>query len=152
MKNKKALIFIISLTILLAVSVLFTALTQKEDRADNVFLENPEQLESLELVYFYRQIRCPACIFLEEHSQSVVDEYFSEELNNGSLTFRAVNIDQVNDESLISEYEASGSSLKFNKIYADKNHIEEDFTVWRLTNNEESFKSYLKEKIELILE
>jgi hypothetical protein len=48
---------------------------------------------------------------------------------------------------LAQKFQASGSSLFINAIRDGKDNISEDLQVWRLTSNEEQFKSYLRNKL-----
>ena len=67
------------------------------------------------------------------------------------MSFQSVNVDLPENRELAKKYQAVGSSLFINTIYDGQDHIEEDVRVWRLLNSEAQFKSYLKNKIDTLL-
>ncbi len=84
-------------------------------------------------------------------SGETVYEYFQPELRDGKIEFREINIDLPENKALAQKFQASGSALFINAIYNGQDNINEDTRVWRLTQDEVQFKSYLKDKINNLL-
>jgi len=108
--------------------------------------------EKIEVFLFHATQRCPSCINIGKFAKQTLDDNFSEELKVGRIVFREISIDLSENYELAEKFQASGSSLFVNTIRGGKDYIEQDLKVWRLVGNESEFESYLKEKIEDILE
>ena len=107
--------------------------------------------EKVEVFLFHRTARCSTCIAIGKLAGKTVQEKFSEEVKSGRIVFKEINIDLPENKELAQKFQASGSALFINVIYDRQDHISEDVTVWRLTQNETQFKSYLKDKINNLL-
>ena len=63
----------------------------------------------VEVLYFHGAQRCATCMAIEKNTIEVVETRFAEQLNNGKLIFRTVDIDK--EEEFAERYEVSWSSL-----------------------------------------
>jgi len=107
--------------------------------------------EKIEVMNFHATQRCVACNTLGEYSETTIYEFFQPELRDGIISFQSVNVDLSENREIARKYQAVGSSLFINTIYDNQDHIEEDVRVWRLLGSEQQFKSYLKNKIDGLL-
>jgi disulfide oxidoreductase YuzD len=110
-----------------------------------------KKADKVQIFMFHATARCATCIAIGRLTKETVEEFFSEELKEGKIEFKEINIDLVENEELAKKFQVSGSTLKINSIYDNKDHISEDVNVWRLTSNSDNFKKYLKDKINNIL-
>ncbi len=115
-----------------------------EEKAD-------EKVDRLEVVYFHATQRCFSCIELDRLTKDTIYEFFQAELRDGRIEFKEINVDLRENKELVTKFRARGSSLYINKIYENKNVIEEDVMVWRLLNDEVRFKNYLRNKFNQFL-
>ena len=113
---------------------------------------NKIQADKIQVFLFHATQRCTTCIAIGKLAGATVNEYFQNELQSGKIEFREINIDLPENKELAQKFQASGSALFINAIYDGQDHISEDATVWRLTTNEAQFKSYLKTKIDTLLD
>ncbi len=145
--SKKILIsFIIIIGIVLLTACSRTDLVdQEENNAPNI------SADRVEVVYFYATQRCFACITIGNFTKEVIYEFFQAELRDGKIEFKEINIDLNENRDLVKKFQARGSGLYINTIYSDDQKIEEDIQVWRLLNNENQFKNYLKNKLNNLL-
>lgn len=151
--DKKILIFpllIIGLIILSGCSVK-NAETKSSPESKIEINENKPNADKVEVFLFHATQRCATCIAIGKLSGETVYEYFQPELRDGKIEFREINIDLPENKELAQKFQASGSALFINAIYAGQDNISEDTKVWRLTQDDVQFKSYLKDKINSLL-
>ena len=106
----------------------------------------------VEVLYFHSKQRCASCIAIEKHTKELVDSAYAEELKNGKLVFKSVDI--TKDEHIADKYEVSWSSLIV--IDYDKNGEEKvenmtEFAFATARNTPEKFKNGSAEKINRML-
>ncbi len=104
--------------------------------------------DKVEVFYFHGTLRCPSCVALERYSRETVEEYFADELAEGKIVFREINVELPENKEVAEKFAARGSSLFTNAIYDDKDHIEEEVSIWRFIGDEVRFKENLKNKID----
>ncbi|MCX6737919.1 MAG: nitrophenyl compound nitroreductase subunit ArsF family protein [Candidatus Parcubacteria bacterium] len=107
--------------------------------------------DKIEVFLFHPTQRCITCITIGKFAGETVAEFFQPELKGGQIEFREINIDLPENKILAQKFQASGSSLRINVIANGQDNISEDTYVWRLTQNEAQFKSYLKNKLDNLL-
>lgn len=147
MKNKSLLIQLtIFFVIALALIILGSAKNSQSSDVDGEIAK--PKADKIEIMYFHSTVRCASCVTLEEYVKEAVDEFFKEEIASGIISFQEVNVDLPENKDLALKFKAVGSSLKINEIYDETDHIEEDVRVWRYLSDNDSFKNYLKNRIE----
>ncbi len=103
--------------------------------------------------YFYGTHRCPSCILVERLSQEVVEEYFVNEIKEGILEYKALNVERPENHHYIKEYALYTRSLI---VALYKNGRQEKWKnligVWYYLRNKEMFYQYVKSEIEAFLE
>ncbi len=72
-----------------------------------------DSLPVLKIYYFHATNRCPSCLACEEVCKETLQKYFQKELDNGTLVFQAVNIEEEKNKSLIEQYKIMFSTLLF---------------------------------------
>lgn len=80
------------------------AKTQESNDADNT-------KDRIEVLYFHGKKRCATCMAIEQRTRETLEEQFADELKNGSLVFRVIDISQPENEALADKYEVTWSSL-----------------------------------------
>jgi len=103
--------------------------------------------DKIEVVHFHTTRQCYSCITIGKYAKKVVEEKLLEENKSNKVVFLDVNIDLEENEEIVSKFQARGSSLFVNVIYDDKNHIQEDTSVWRLVSNENQYLEYFENKL-----
>jgi len=107
--------------------------------------------DKLEVYYFYRTQRCVSCLIIGEYVNKTMVEYYSEEIINGRIDYQEINIDLPENKDLARKFQASGSALFINAIQGEKESINNVLEVWSLKNDENKFKSFLKQEINVLL-
>lgn len=107
--------------------------------------------ERIEVVDFHGTRRCRSCQTVEKYARETLEEFFQDEMENGTISFQSINGELAENQDLVIKYQAQGSSLFINAIQDGKDNIQEDTMVWRLVGDEQEFKSYFRGKIESLL-
>lgn len=103
----------------------------------------------VEIIYFHGKQRCPTCMAIENCTREVVNSIFANELENGKLVFKVVDISTPDGEQLADKYEVTWSSLFVNKWKNGKetcNNLTE-FGFGNARKNPDRFKKGLADKI-----
>ena len=156
--NKNIIIFIIIIFIIIAM----IATAKNNDRQPNASVINKTEnktrasniknsADKIEVYYFHRTQRCYSCNILSQYTREIIERKFSEEIKNGKIEFREVNVDLPENKDIALKFQASGSSLFINAIKDGQNDISQDTSVWRLLGNKSQFENYLTNKMNLLL-
>jgi len=102
----------------------------------------------VEVVYFHRAQRCSGCIYAGDTTKYTVETYFAEELAEGKLVFKMLNLQDPANAAIVEKYGAYTSSLFINDIRESIDHIEEVTDIWFLLHNDEQFVNLVKGELE----
>lgn len=105
--------------------------------------------DRVEVIYFHGKQRCATCMAIEKNAKEAVNAMFADELKNGSVVFKTVDISTPEGEALADKYEVSWSSLYVNK-WKDGKETRNDMTKFGFSNarsNPDVFKKGLSDKI-----
>lgn len=161
MKRKDAihaLIAVALITIFFWGSMLLSAKNRNAEtqNQDNQSVHNENEIpvvreDKVEVFVFHSTNRCISCETIGLWTGETVNEYYQDKIQAGKIEFREINIDLPENRALAKKFKASGSSLFINSITDNQDHIEEDVKVWRLLGDKETFKNYLKTKLDNLL-
>lgn len=116
--------------------------TQKGTDADNT-------KDRIEVLYFHGKQRCATCMAIEQRTRETLEEQFADELKNGALVFRVIDISQPENEALADKYEVTWSSLYLCQWKAGRETPENltEFAFGNARTAPEAFKSGLAARI-----
>lgn len=102
--------------------------------------------------YFHGTHRCSTCLRMEEYSREAIGIYFSEELKEGKLEFKLVNIDEPENRHFIKDFQLYTRSLVLalyngNALQKYKNLSD----IWSYSNERLKFYLYVKNETEQFL-
>ena len=122
-------------------------------KAQNSVSKQQDVVNTIEVFDFHTTNRCITCKAIESNTLYTLETYFSEELENGKITFKVVNIDDKENYELAKKFKASGTSLYLNIINPEKEK-QIDLTAFAFTygKKQDVFSERLKNKIEKQLE
>ena len=111
------------------------------------------QQDGIEVLYFHGKQRCKSCVSIELRTKEMLDTYFAQEMKEGKIVFKAIDISLTENEPIADKYEIAFSSLLVIK------HQNGDETVKNLTDfgfsyaykNPETFIEGMKEEIDALL-
>lgn len=118
---------------------------------------NPEPSPTLkenriDVVYFHRTNRCNSCQYAESAIQTTLDIYYTEELNEGIITFQSVDVQNSGNSAIIEQYGAYTSQLFINTVMDNKDHIEHIEEIWSYIGDDAAFTLLVRNKINDALE
>ena len=94
--------------------------------------------------YFHRTMRCPTCLSIEKQAHEAVEIGFSEEIEAGTLEWRAINIEEEGNEHFEDDFELVSSSLVLVEMQGDDvtkwKNLER---VWELVDDPFGFQEYV---------
>jgi len=155
--DKKIIIGVI-IVIILGVTITTTknnnqpiASVTDEAMNENQMLDVKNYANKLEVYYFHRTARCYSCNTLSQYVEETIEQKFSEEIKNGKIEFKEINVDLPENKAIALKFQASGSSLFINAIKDGQDNISQDTNVWRLLGEKSQFENYLVNKMNLLL-
>ena len=103
------------------------------------------------MVYFHRPQRCSGCVYAETGTRYTLENYFADELAEGKIIFKVINLGDEANTTMVERYGAHTSSLFINSIRDGTDHIEEVTDIWLVLGKDSEFVAIVKNKIESCL-
>ena len=117
--------------------------------SQNKEVENEVNKNIIEVIDFHTTNRCITCKAIEANTKYTLEMYFSEEFENGTITFQVINLDEKENASIGEKFYASGTSLYLNVIGKVKeNQIDLTQFAFMYGKKQDEFSKKLKMKIE----
>ncbi|MFO8144049.1 MAG: nitrophenyl compound nitroreductase subunit ArsF family protein [Dehalococcoidales bacterium] len=110
------------------------------------------QANRVDLVYFHRTNRCYSCQYAESGIEYTLETYFTEELNDGIITFQSVDVQDSDNAAIVEQYGAYTSQLFINTVVDNEGHIEHIEEIWSYIGDDDGFTLFIKNKINESLE
>lgn len=106
-------------------------------------------IEKVEVIHFHGNHQCYSCILVGKYAEETINNFFSNELKSGKITFAHVNGELPENFGLVKKYGVRSASLWIGTYYKDGTFkAEENINVWYKINNKEDYANYLKSVIE----
>lgn len=109
--------------------------------------------DHVEVIYFHGKQRCATCMAIEKEAKAVVEQQFANDVKNGKVVFRTIDISDPKNESLANKYEVSWSSLYLTTFKNGKETRQNltEFGFGNARSKPDVFKRGLAEKINAAL-
>ena len=117
--------------------------------AENTAAAESHEKDGVEVIYFHGKQRCATCMAIETNANEVVNTIFANELKNGTVVFKTVDISTPEGEKIADKYEVTWSSLFVNR-WKDGKESRSNLTGFgfgNALNNPDGFKKGLADKI-----
>jgi hypothetical protein len=111
-----------------------------------IFAGNPVQTAKIEVYYFHFTRRCMTCTNVEKVSKEAVENQFPEQVKKGEISFKSVNLDEKEGETIGAKYKIEGQTLII--ISGDKRVDLTDKGFMYANNNPEKLKAEIKKVID----
>ncbi len=126
----------------------------KEKTSTSVEQTQPqEQKDRVEVLYFHGKQRCATCMAIEKNAKEAVEAQFANELKNGTVVFRTIDISEPENEAVANKYEVTWSSLFVSRWKGGKETYE-NLTEYAFANARtapDTFKNGVVEKVRTLL-
>ena len=114
---------------------------------------NKNTKDHVEVLYFHGKQRCITCAAIEKNTKETVETLFADELKDGSLVFKSIDISQSENEEIINKYEVTWSSLFITKWKNGKDSTENltEYAFAKVLSAPDTFKANVTQKIRQLL-
>lgn len=105
------------------------------------------------LYYFHGTARCPTCRKFESYSNEALQQAFAENLNNGRLEWKVVNVDEPGNQHYVSDYQLYSKSIVIVKTQGGEQLAWKNLNrIWELVRNKDAFIKYIQDEVRTYLE
>ena len=125
----------------------------KNRSADVEQIQLQEQENCVEVLYFHGKRRCATCMAIEKNAKEAIETQFADELKNGTVVFKTIDISKPENETVANKYEVAWSSLFVSK-WRDGKETYENLTEYAFANARtapDTFKNGITEKVRTLL-
>ena len=113
---------------------------------------SPSGDDYVEVVYFHRTRRCYSCQYAGDMTQHTLETDFADELANGTLVFKTLDVQDSANAAEAEKYAAYGSSLYVDVVKDGEDDIRHVSEIWYHIGDDEKFADAVKAEIEAALE
>ena len=99
--------------------------TKKSASTDVEQAQQLEQKDHVEVLYFHGKQRCATCMAIEKNAKEVVEVQFANELKNGTLVFRTIDISDPKNETIAEKYEVTSNRICLCQCPYRSRHVQE---------------------------
>jgi hypothetical protein len=106
------------------------------------------------IVYlFHGDVRCPTCIRIERTTREVITNRFAQEISQGRVVIREVNVDQPQNAFFIRKYELVAPTVVMARYENDREiGYANLMQVWQLVHFPELFARFIEDNLRAFLE
>ena len=102
--------------------------------------------------YFHGTFRCATRQTIEKYSKEAIDHYFANELKNGKLEFKSLNVEEAENRHYIQDYQLFSKALVISLIKNGKEKSWKNLVdVWTHVRDKDKFFQYVKDEVEKFL-
>ena len=111
------------------------------------FLLAAESFAAVSVYYFHRTVRCSDCLLIEQLSAETLRKTFSQELADGRLEWRSVNLDQPENTHFVFDYDLSANELVVVRGAGEQAVFSKMPEAWKLVCQPAKFCSILSDLV-----
>ena len=104
--------------------------------------------EKVIVYYFYGDFRCPTCRKFETYTKQALDEAFADQLADGRIEYRLVNVDRDENKHYINDYQLYTKTIIVAELKDQKQlrwkNLEK---IWKLVGNKPKFFDYIQTQV-----
>jgi len=98
--------------------------------------------------YFHGNARCPTCHKMEQYAKEAIKENFKDELANGLLVVKTVNVEEKGNEDYVEDYQLYTKSLIISRVENGKEIQHKNLTkIWEYVGDKNRFFDYVTSEI-----
>ena len=140
-------------TLFFLLAILTLAACGNNQNANTQAAAQIEQEDAVEVLYFHGKQRCITCNAIERLTKEVIEQDFAQQLKDGKIIFKVIDISTKEGEKIANTYEVTWSSLYINKWQNGKESRNNmtDFGFSHAKGSPDVFKAGVTKKIEELL-
>ncbi len=125
---------------------------QQSQQASSMQPEKKVRSSKVIAYYFHGIYRCSTCRTIEQYSHDSIHQYFSKELDDGTLEFMPLNVEEAENRHYIQDYQLFSRSLVLSLVTDGRELKWKNLTdVWKHVRDKEKFYQYVKDEVEKFL-
>lgn len=126
---------------------------KKGDTAKVEQTQSQETKDRVEILYFHGKQRCITCMAIEKYAKEAVETQFADELKNGTVVFRTIDISKAENGEIAKKYGIAWSSLFISQWKGGKETYENltEYAFAYARTVPDKFKNGVVEKINKLL-
>ena len=98
--------------------------------------------------YFHGNARCSTCHKMEQYTKEAIEENFKDELANGLLVIKAVNVEKKENEHFVNDYQLYTKALIISHVEDGKEIQHKNLTkIWEYVRDKKKFFNYVTTEI-----
>ncbi|MFH1507017.1 MAG: nitrophenyl compound nitroreductase subunit ArsF family protein [Candidatus Omnitrophota bacterium] len=98
--------------------------------------------------YFHCNARCPTCHKMEQYTKEAIEGNFKDELANGLLVVKAVNVEEKENEHFVNDYQLYTKTLIISHVENGKEIEYKNLTkIWEYVRDKKKFFNYVTSEI-----
>lgn len=98
--------------------------------------------------YFHGTARCLTCHKMEKYAKEAIENTFSDELENGTLIFKTVNVEEKDNEHFINKYQLYTKALVISQVENGEESRHKNLAkIWEYVRNKDRFFEYVTDEI-----
>ncbi len=106
----------------------------------------------LVVYYFHGNARCPSCYKLEQYAKEALEQNFANELKDGRVVFKVVNLDQAGNDHFVADYQLYTKSVVLSLVKNGKQVKYKNLEkVWDLLRDQNQYHAYVRDEIKPFL-
>jgi len=114
--------------------------------------ENVPSAPKVVVYYFHGNTRCITCKKIESFARSAIESGFAAELKTGRIEFRAVNVEEPNNEHFVQDYQLVTRSVVLSRIRNGKQDTWKNLDqVWTFVRDPDAFNRYVVDETKQLL-
>lgn len=116
--------------------------------ASSAFCDNGKVI----VYYFHGNFRCPTCRNLEQYAEEAIEKNFKKELNEDTLVFKVVNVEEKGNGHFMKDYQLYTKSLVLFLVKDDKEVKYKNLDkIWEYVRDKTKYMDYVKNEVENFL-
>ncbi len=125
--------------------------TAKDPQVSNPEITKPTH--KVVAMYFHGNIRCATCRKVEAYAKEAVEEGFAQQVRDGEVEFRPVNVEQPENRHYIQDYQLTNRSVVVVEEVGENvaRWVRLD-DVWSLVGNHEMYLVYVQDAVRAYVE
>ncbi|MCC6697338.1 MAG: hypothetical protein IT365_17040 [Candidatus Hydrogenedentes bacterium] len=134
-------------------SVGFMAVRESTQRETTVPLEpskgvDPGPFPSVIIYFFDSDKECTTCSQLESYALETIQRDFAPELSSGKLQWRAINVDQPQNEHYVTEYGLYSKAVVVSRVENGQEMRWENLEdIWELVYDKPAYQEYIRANV-----
>ena len=136
--------------IFLLTTVLLFSCGESNDKIEKSVQSEPSK-NHVAVYDFHTDHPCESCITIENLTKETLNENFSSNMKDSTITFTLINVDSPENQVMAEEYDAFGTALMIT-VFKDGEEDILDLTEWAFDAiHGDNFKSELKKELGIAL-